>query len=86
MFDVQEGRLSGLVCESVAADASFLAYGGLPGTPSSPPAPFPRQRQKTRMDTSWTDTCLSPFTYLPLPAPKQPLYRMFRSSRCVGGL
>lgn len=59
----------------VLADASVLTSGGLHRTPSSPPTPFPRQRQKTRMDTSWTEACPSPFTYLPLPAPTHPLYR-----------
>lgn len=74
VFDLQEGRVSGPVSRSVQADASFLASGELSWDTLQPTHPFPSQRQKTWMDTSWTDTCLSPFTYLPLLPPPNSLF------------
>lgn len=51
----------------------FWLLVGSPGTPSSPPTPFPRQRQKTRVDTSWTDNMPSPFFIRP-PTPPNSLF------------
>lgn len=85
MFDLQEGRFQGQSVDPFRLMPVFWLLASSPGTPSSPPTPSPETED---MDGHQLDRHMPIPFYLPppTPAPKQPLYRMFHSSRCVGGL